>query len=234
MPKTTTAPRERGILYDAAMVQALLKGRKTQTRRVFVNQPRANADNPESYSMLRSGGHGCVWDSNWRGVEERSLKTRKVLREYEYFVPLADWLAEKCPLGRVGDRLYVRETWGTIADVNPTRHPVAVRFRADGPNGAVPRWRPSIHLSRSLSRIVLTITAVRAERVQDISEEDAIAEGAYRREDGLWAYHEGQAFESPRGAFAEMWDRTNPGSLAWERNPWTSVVTFEMEVAAHG
>lgn len=142
-----------------------------------------------------------------------------------------------CPYGHPGDRLWVKETHA--------RHPqfAEVAYRADGEefedaDGFTwhPKWTPSIFMPRALCRIILEITDIRVERVQDITNDEAIAEGAYEVRkvgddiahatwtmDGLdWRY------DTPREAFAATWDSLYAArSLGWDVNPWVWVVTFK-------
>lgn len=127
---------------------------------------------------------------------------------------------KRCPYGQPGDRLWVRETWGqTIEDT--------VCYRADEPMSIVTRWRPSIHMPRWASRITLEVVAVRVERLQDISEEDAISEGV---EDLPFAYGypvngKTALADSAESAFKNLWESINgPGS--WGENPWVWVIEF--------
>lgn len=143
-----------------------------------------------------------------------------------------------CPYGEVGDRLWVRETWayGCPEDV-PDK--IAV-YRADldgegrfqerlAARGSISygynRWRPSIHMPRWASRITLEITKVRVERVQQITDENAIAEGVPRENHAETGYY------GPRTHFKHLWDSINGkrdgGKYAWEKNPWVWVLEFK-------
>ena len=166
---------DRPILFSASMVRALLAGTKTQTRRVVKPQPPAqfvdyNGGHPASFDVS-SGRPGFCWSL---GRADASQRFWPGMHKQVY-----------CPYGAPGDRLWVRETWARDSEDG------AVFYRADvgtgneaddwqhnidfGASGY--RWRPSIHMPRAASRITLEITAVRVERLQDISEADAIAEG---------------------------------------------------------
>lgn len=149
---------------------------------------------------------------------------------------------------RPGDHLWVRETWAThechdvSSAINRCGKSSDLRvYRADGwSNGAAHmrgRWRPSIHMPRWASRITLKVTDVRVERVQDISEEDAIAEGITIPPAHIGVDMSGMPIEHPDGhmgpvdIFAELWDsinaKRNGGIYSWESNPWVWVVEFE-------
>lgn len=124
-----------------------------------------------------------------------------------------------CPYGQPGDRLWVRETWATHPDYGG-RHAI---YRTDrGCEHDAERWTPSIHMPRWASRITLEVTGVRVERLQNIGEGDAKAEGV-QMPDGTptppewWSY---------RREFAHLWEQINgPGS--WDANPWAWVVEFK-------
>ena len=142
--------------------------------------------------------------------------------------------AERCPYGQPGgDRLYVRETFGHFERNENFAPGCEVFYRADGESLAVEPWRPSIHMPRWASRITLEITGVRVERLQEISEADAKAEGA----DCLtWSGIEGTAADlidwplkevahPHRNGFAVLWESIN-GPESWNANPWVWVVSF--------
>ena len=188
--------KERPILFSGAMVRALLADAKTQTRRVV---------KMESHQQIEQRDDGRDWPWMYDGE-----------RDADY------WMA--CPYGQPGDRLWVREThapqadcWGswerwTRGEGGPA--PI-IRYAADAEKAPfIERWRPSIHMPRWASRITLEITGVRVERLQDISEADAIAEGVYT-DPACPAYD----------AYAQLWDEIN-GLGSWEANPWVWVVGF--------
>lgn len=149
--------------------------------------------------------------------------------------------AIKCPYGKCGDILWVRETWAHVladgSDVGKGSRTVI--YAADCPL-TMPRWRPSIHMPRWASRITLRITSVKAERVQDIGHEDVFAEGIVERphpgplrcqQYGLpsWTSDLGPRWRISTGdAFAELWDSINAKrGFGWEANPWVWAITFE-------
>jgi hypothetical protein len=142
-----------------------------------------------------------------RLARTRSKAEPKIMRE-------SPWARYK-----IGDLLWVRENY-RIDDKNP-RRPRVVYF-ADPESGALQnslyKWRPSIHLPRKLSRLTLEIVSHKIERLQDISEEDAIAEGAL-----AWA---GPA-AAPRAAFAALWSSIH-GKEAWDENPELVAVGFKV------
>jgi hypothetical protein len=190
--------KERPILFSGPMVRAILEGRKTQTRRVVKRQGDMEFDPADPH-------FGPYWLSYATEADGEDAKVR-------------------CPYGVPGDRLWVRETFaenaGTAggivyrADVGDSCHGVArLDLKCQEWTHHVDRWRPSIFMPRRFSRILLEITGVRVERLQDISDDDCRAEG----------YDRSHAF--PREWFARLWASINgPGS--WAANPWVWVVSF--------
>mgnify|MGYP001193109877 CR=1 FL=1 len=201
---------ERGILMSAPMVRAILEGRKTQTRRI-VKAPRGwpQYSHCDPFTMPPA-----VWW--WNGEHERV------------------GIRQECSHGVPADRLWVREafmhdpaTYCWEASVSIPAIPASTIYRADCVDPRGGRWSPSIHMPRSLSRITLEITDVRVERLQDISDADAVAEGVQVDECGH-AIHEGDpiAWGGARGAYSMLWDRLN-GAGSWDANPWVWVISFK-------
>ncbi len=211
----TQASRERPILFSGPMVRALLDGTKTQTRRVAQGAPDDWAPiGPEVYSPTvvdRNGDEQPGPDAYGAGNDDGS-----------------HWI--RCPYGQPGDRLWVREAWRTepALDPCPPREiamvGAPVQYEA-GPAADVlgGKLRPSIFLPRSLARIRLVVTGVRVERLQDISNEDARAEGVLPK-----YADECAALGHPYNAgplYRQLWESINgPGS--WDANPWVWVVKF--------
>lgn len=134
---------------------------------------------------------------------------------------------ESCPYGVAGDRLWVRETWGgddCCGYAYRADHPDWPHFEGDGEQPDSP-WRPSIFMPRKASRITLKLTGVRVERLQDISEEDAQAEGVECGV-GLPPY-KGQPYPpSYVRSFSRLWDEINGKRAPWSINPWIWCLTF--------
>ena len=148
-------------------------------------------------------------------LDGRKTQTRRVVKNVEdltvFFRDDKFGCPFKCPYGKPGDRLWVRETW---ADVNTSEGP-AICYRADGDVQII--WRSSIYMPRWASRITLKILDIRVERLQDISEKDAIAEGIQPSD-----------YAKPKAAFMRLWDSINakkPGK-SWKDNPWVWVIEF--------
>lgn len=207
--------KERPILFSAPMVRAILDGRKTMTRRV-VKASRADflrIDSPSgNYIDSRDGRTVYGWDGNVGAP----LKHR---------------------FGQPGDRLWVRETWARVPSTayrhstgvqqseDPTSDGMAAVYRAGWERSSPGCWRPSIHMPRWASRITLEVTSVRVERLQDITEADAIAEGLTRDGDGWRGAPELPWFASPIAAFRSLWESINGGG-SWDENPFVWVVEF--------
>ncbi|MEO0796642.1 MAG: hypothetical protein AAFX93_15845 [Verrucomicrobiota bacterium] len=152
-------------------------------------------------------------------------------------------LRELCPYGQKGDRLWVRETWAMLSywatmDCVHSYQNEAPIYRAEGLDWTDVTWKPSIHMPRWASRILLEITNVRVERVCEISEEDAQAEGCHNRSDlayatGHWGMHHDPAKwaveNGHRYAFQDLWDSINAkAGKGWDVNPWVWVVEFKV------
>ncbi|QKJ73430.1 hypothetical protein HRH33_12855 [Pseudomonas rhodesiae] len=213
--------KERPILFSAPMVRAILEGRKTVTRRPVKVQPHIDAS-----------GNFCVGNSNYGQDGYGSPVTK-------HFVNGC------CPFGKPGDRLWVREAWQADAQVDsvaprelshgePIRYPADWDFRQTGCAMMKPgKIRPSIHMPRWVSRILLEITDVRVERLQGITEEQAKAEGVRLMRDGsdTWVSREGPGnlvtpWPTAKEAFSDLWNTIN-GPQAWAANPWVWVVEFK-------
>lgn len=127
------------------------------------------------------------------------------------------------PYGKPGDRLWVKETFQPVQLASEVTQ---WRYRATDEKGLA-NWKPSIFCTRKASRITLEIVAVRVERLQDISQEDAIAEGLHRDELGLWTWgNYPSGATNPVYAYELLWRMIN-GDESWESNPWVWVIEFK-------
>lgn len=207
---------DRPIILKAHEVSAVLAGRKTQLRRVLKNRGRQ----PEF-----RGPRGCTDDPECWGWEDE-------FGEHVGVVPSSDGGYPNYWSGpyQVGDRLWVREAH-RLTDCPCTeacRGPGHVWYEADQSgyrNVYLNRLRPSIHMPRWASRLTLLVSDVRVQRLNDISEEDALAEGAAQSPGGMWSCADGQAGTSPIAAFAVLWNSIH-GKDAWARNPFVVALTF--------
>lgn len=195
--------KARGILFSAPMVRAILEGRKTQTRRVVKPQPQE-----------------CGFGRN-AVVNPYCTGTKWPLAYYERRGEC--WNSSdplKCPYGAPGDQLWVRETWAPLPG-GPCTKENGVVYRADQhPDNWL--WKSSIHMPRWASRITLEIEAVRVERLNDISEEDAKAEGVADRTVDL---SRGVTTRPYQMAYSLLWESIH-GTSSWDANPWVWVIQF--------
>lgn len=194
------------ILFSTPMVQTILNGKKKQTRRVINPQPRCE---------LRL--HYGTWNEYQEGIDRATG---------------SNWgYGYKCPYGKPGDILWVRETWGIGIAMSG-----GIVYRADYKNNRPPladgeKWKPSIHMPKDIARIYLRVTDVRAERLQSITEEDALKEGF---KPGYEVTGNGK-FEdvlerewTAVDEFRELWQELNlKRGYGWDKNPWVWVVEFE-------
>ena len=206
--------KERPIIFSAPMVRAILAGTKTQTRRVV--------------KPMRDPDFGCELSPGNIAAEVNGETCRV-----------------RAPYGQRGDRLWVREAWDFLPDGDSKE--CMIRYFADGameqrhaPSTFNPmiygreRKRPPIHMPRWASRILLEISAVRVERLHDISEADAQAEGVERVVAGSgWRRYSDPDSEEvgvppcadARSSFRSLWEHIN-GEKSWRENPWVWVVKF--------
>jgi hypothetical protein len=205
---TTVTMMERPILFSGRMVRAILDGKKTQTRRVMKPQPPKEAAVVDPYNGNIE--HFTAWSAD-----------HKMFLGPGNVKGTAHW---RCPYGKPGDRLWVRETWAYPTDAPDAAVTTEILYHAGCLLTDV-RWRPSIHMPRRASRLSLEIVAIRAEMVKDVSHDDAVAEGCYRI-DPCAAYPNGNAWG--RAGYAALWDEINSArGFGWETNPWVWVVSFK-------
>ncbi|CAH5114672.1 hypothetical protein AI2803V1_3729 [Klebsiella pneumoniae] len=205
---------ERGMIFNAEMVRAILDGRKTQTRRIMKPQP----------EPCPRGGHW--WPSN---VFKTMLHVEEEMQNGQ-----GGWgglVGDACPFGDVGDRIWVRETFCPVDDTQYggekwVDYRATPKFEASHPAGwdCAPndaealKWRPSIHMPRWASRILLEITDVRVERLKSISDRDALREGC--------SAADMKSGDCVADVFARLWASIY-GSDSWNANPWVWVIEFK-------
>jgi len=227
--------KSRPILFSGSMVRAVLDGSKTQTRRV-----------------------GKIQSQDFVGLKAEAVRHAtlgyQIQATYDAYPGrgTARHAICACPFGQPGDQLWVRETWNWFdPDSIPTDRagPRAI-FTGNQGNRSIPwvaayaadghlpypgyegrdHWRPSIHMPRWASRITLEITGVRVERLQDISEADAMAEGCTKNHNGyFWGGPHPESglkqLATAQSAYQDLWESINgPGS--WDVNPWVWVIEF--------
>ena len=193
----------KSIIFSADMVQAILAGHKTQTRRVV--SPQIKFFQGECFDVIQHYVNGKV----------------------KRFLTIASFIREKAP-HKIGDILYVKETYCPSQTQESNYH-----YWTDGETIKIPslsggvdeigradglKWRPSIHMPREAARLFLRVTDVRVERLQDISLHDICCEGILPN-------------FLCKNEFINLWNGLNAkrdgGIYAWERNPWVWVYTFE-------
>lgn len=214
--------KERPILFSAPMVQAILEGRKTQTRRTnSLEKVNLNPDAREKAIYTGDGYWDFVMhDGTWHGLV-------------------------KCPYGQIGDQLWVRETCTfeyKNAEINKKHGSIHYRASCDELTQEMlsVSWTPSIHMPRWASRIQLEITGIRVERLNDCSSSDAIAEGIESSGLVINGISEGahyrdyiintndicEWFTNPIASYESLWRSIN-GPDSWNANPWVWVIEFK-------
>jgi hypothetical protein len=251
--------RERPILFSGPMVRAILDGRKAQTRRV-VKFSKPFTDHASWMACYPHPNGGWIFT-------DQPLPER--VRDEWIAAMGAGRDGKLCPYGQPGDRLWVREMWQALEPEAIGAHkpcpsicpqpPICVmayaaaeadRQREFGGVEFTGPWRPSIHMPRWASRLTLEITEVQVQRVQDISEEDARAEGMWSWELSAQDIADIQiSDESPdvkkfwkamgpgrmpaRSEFRMLWDSiNNKGGYGWDANPWVWAIAFRRINAA--
>lgn len=220
---------DRPILFSAPMIRALLDGSKTQTRRILKPQPELFEVSPGKLCDV-----GVMDGRVWKGSNGTGILTN-----------------QRIPYGVSGDLLWVRETWleGYVGrDGVWDRSDDQYHYRASEPDiegvddgdgysltnqdGSLKSpWKSPIFMPRTVSRITLAITDVRIERLQDISEADALAEGVVQVGNPGFVVRGfdydtcGLAHNNPVTPYAKLWDYIN-GPGAWDANPWVVALTF--------
>lgn len=209
---------DKPIIFSAPMVNALLAGRKTQTRRLMPHQETLKV----AYSPIVSG----IRIFNYAGEEEISRPPyapgdRLWVRE-AFIGPYAYEVNE-----------YPPRDWGNKPIWFPADGPVPDKFTGQFWH----RARPSIHMPRWASRLTLTVTDVRVHRLQEISEADAVAEGIEQARSGRFydptvsrgtAAHLGGMHHGARSAYEALWNSLH-GPHAWDANPWVAAYSFAVQ-----
>lgn len=214
--------KEIPIIFSTEMVQAILENRKFMTRRVIKPQP---VPPPDTGSMFD-------WDWGWEqkrrsyGVYERDTRFREKMLAF-------------CPYGQKGDKLFVKETW-KVMFIDDMKFTILINYKADdehrtvqfsperfekfkkffGKNG----WQSPYFMPKEAARLWLDNEGVKVERLQEITEEDAKAEGSQLLS------HDGKTIYTPnyRAAFRVLWDSINAKrGHGWEQNNWLWVAFFK-------
>lgn len=218
--------KEKPILFKAPMVRAILNGTKMQTRRIINPQPPEHIDRLHGnalrkrfpYPLEDDNGNPCG-----KGFQDDNNQFYR-------------------PVGLAGDRLWVKETWKTYASLDSVKpsniaRGAGIEYAAGGTSlhghqtlhGMSKKWRSPLFMMDWMSRITLEIVKVRVERLQDISEEDAKAEGVQKITAGNYTFDLGnlRSCGDARTAYIDLWNHINgPGS--WDKNPWVWVIEFNL------
>lgn len=218
---------ERPILFSGAMVRAILAGRKTVTRREVVSRSHKrpymvmmndHPDFPGRQQPFEADEHGSI------AFEEKGVCEFPIV----------------CPYGQVGDRLWVRESFADLRGTGIEHRPdpegplQRYAFAADSPHGSASdearkgfgvNWKPSIHMPRAACRLLLEVTGVRVERLQEISVQQVRREGCEVREFWLFGADAEQRQKIAARVFGDLWRDIN-GRESWDANPWVWVVEF--------
>jgi hypothetical protein len=229
--------KERPMLFSAPMVRALLDGSKTQTRRVVKHRW------PHMWQEPYYATGKVLAELPTQPGAFMEFRTRRQ-DDPSYQGSTASFLVP-CPYGQPGDRLWVRETHAPQADCwgswerwlrGAGGEPPIIHYAADfkpfqNDNGFmirkpfIEKWRPSIHMPRWASRIDLEVTGVRVERLQEISEADAWAEGV--------SACTVDASVTGRDRYRVLWEQIN-GAGSWSLDPWVWIIEFKQPAAVAG
>jgi hypothetical protein len=227
------------IIFSGQMVSAINDKRKTQTRRTVGLE-----------TFKRSETPGYDWTFRGRAPVRSIAGQRRYVSSGCWQDLTHAQLLALCPYGVAGDRLWVKETWQTTTtpeDRDVSKLAYAADWGGDKPGFAEDEWswRPSIFMPSWASRITLEITEVRVQRLHDLSEEDARAEGlSWWSKDGelrKWGLSKrhvsgeldfidpwAELARSHAEAFGRLWDSINAKRAPWESNPWVWAVTFQL------
>jgi len=203
--------KETPILFSTPMVQAILNGTKTQTRRVLKPQPLQHPTDADTINLMGLGNENSPY-----AYTSVDLYDKKA--------------THGCPYGVIGNLLYVRETFAEFAGIEPK---IEYVYKADKTFDTPAKehlcgnkWKPSLFMPKAAARLWLQITGIRVERLQTITEADAKAEGAQLGT----AYYKAdptQGYSSHQVGFIDLWCKIN-GLESWQANPWVWVIEFEV------
>jgi hypothetical protein len=211
--------KKTGVIFTTQLVKATLEDRKTQTRRVINKKYRFN-EHPENYKVFYQGR----LDDDFPGIKTDGFYCQftDIDDDENFYEPI------KCPYGKIGDRLYVRETWTKRADgcIAYKAGPYPMDVKHD-----LCKWKSPRYMFKKDARIWLEITNIRVERVHDITNEDALAEGT----PGAWiiSSNDFKYYENPNKHhvffFQRLWIEINQKrGYGWDVNPWIWVIEFKV------
>lgn len=210
-------PRELPIIFTAESVRAILSGAKTQTRRIINPQPHQKTTLIEWNDADRAW---IPWDWGFgTGVRMTGDPIRSRFRVGDVLWVKEAWRTEELPTGESGIRFRADDSFRVIENTKAASEAwLSAHIRGNPFAAALRRgnaWRSPLYMPRWASRVAREVTEVRAQRVQAISEEDAVAEG-----------FAGSEVETPREQFATAWDRINGTRSPWARNDFVFAYTF--------
>jgi len=198
--------KERPIIFSTEMVRAILEGRKTQTRRIV------------KYDVDTT-----TYDLFYWHPENHNDKTHSAIGIYGWRKTGLIYYGV-CPYGKSGDRLWVRESFVYAGTLDPgyliykANYPDCVPKHLENiPSIDKIKWKASIFMPRNVARIILEITNIKVQRLQDITEEDAKAEGVFIH----------RVYPASRMEFANLWDSIHKKIYRWKDNPWVWVIEFK-------
>jgi hypothetical protein len=215
--------KERPILFNGEMVRAILDGRKTQTRRIVAEK-------------LLQHTYDCAMNptTSLRGTPLCPIQDPGGSPGQMIQYPKQEAIESCCPFGKPGDFLWIRETWKP--DPSWGQGQVRTPLLSEGDNilykSTLPEnhakaswcnWRPSIHMPRWASRITLKIANVRMERLNEISEDDAWAEGCQQGNPALPGM---EGWDCAKDWYADLWESIN-GKGSWDLNPYVWGIEFK-------
>lgn len=207
--------RERPILFSTGMVNAILEGRKTMTRRTKGIERIEKVNGMKTLTFPATGETVTYVDAAFKSFDVQ-INSGMIT----------------CPYGAIGDILWVRETWGLpLGELT-----FKAGFNVDNPHGIEPRWKPSIHMKKIHARIWLQIADIKIERLQSISTSDAISEGitskTEQKRSGRCTFYKDYCnrndwYWSAKASFMSLWQKIN-GRESWISNPWVWVISFKV------
>ena len=201
--------KERPIIFNSEMIRAILEGRKTQTRRIVKSQP------PKG-SWVCFDGIDAYQGEGYFFQYPQNIDGGKIIFNKKFLLPQKG----KCPFGKIGDRLWVRETWAVIDYPDGTTARKYETIYKANDNSGYPyqiKWKPLIFMPRNYSRITLEITDIRVERLHEITREDITKEGFGKGYTDIgWTY-----------VFGQYWNLIHKEGHKWKDNPWVWVIGFK-------
>lgn len=203
--------KERPIIFSTSMVQAILEGRKTHTRRIVKPQPDPDGEGAEFMPVAPVLDWEQIYNDIWK--------------PWHWETSEGESISKFCPYGMVGDVLWVRETW--------MRYKGEFLFKANEPDAEkIKGWKPSIHMPKEARRLFLKIQKIVVQKVKEISEDDAIKEGVelIYPEENLWKNYL-QPYplkDSAKQSFISLWHSIHKSDPVYLPKEWVWVIDFSI------